>query len=179
MGPVRGRILGALACAIALTAVVAPAAVSSSTGPTTPLAALESGVVQQLNTIREQHGLTLLRVSMRLTAAATQHSREMASGGYFDHSSVDGTPFSARLAHWYPSGGYDYWSVGENLLWSSPNVGPAVALDRWMRSPEHRAIILDARWREIGVSAVHVSAAGGTYRHLPVTIITTDFGVRR
>jgi uncharacterized protein YkwD len=49
----------------------------------------------------------------------------------------------------------------------------------WMESPGHRRNILDARWREIGVGAVHVSAAAGTFRHRPVTIITTDFGVRR
>jgi uncharacterized protein YkwD len=48
----------------------------------------------------------------------------------------------------------------------------------WMHSPEHRANILDSRWREIGVAAVHTTA-GGTYGNQPVTIITTDFGVRR
>ena len=34
-------------------------------------------------------------------------------------------------------------------------------------------------WREIGVSAVHLVGAGGAYGGRPVTIITTDFGVRR
>jgi len=48
-----------------------------------------------------------------------------------------------------------------------------------MNSPEHRANILNARWREIGVSAVHFAAAPGTYKGLEVTIITTDFGIRR
>ena len=48
-----------------------------------------------------------------------------------------------------------------------------------MASPEHRANILTARWREIGVSAVHVAAAPGVYHGLDVTIVTTDFGVRR
>ena len=72
-----------------------------------------------------------------------------------------------------------YWSVGENLLWSSPNVDPAGALKLWMNSPEHRANILTARWREIGVSALHVADAPGVYHGLEVTIITTDFGVRR
>jgi uncharacterized protein YkwD len=68
--------------------------------------------------------------------------------------------------------------VGENLLWSSPNVDPARALDLWMHSPEHRANILSPRWREIGVSAAHFAAAPGTYDGAEVTIITTDFGSR-
>ncbi|HEY8646643.1 MAG TPA: CAP domain-containing protein, partial [Gaiellaceae bacterium] len=68
---------------------------------------------------------------------------------------------------------------GENLLWSSPDVDPAGALQLWMSSPEHRANILTARWRQIGVSAVHYAVAPGTYKGLEVTIITTDFGIRR
>ena len=103
----------------------------------------------------------------------------MGSVGYFEHESHDGTAFWKRIKRWYGSGGYGLWSVGENLLWSSPDVQPAAALELWMHSPEHRANILTAKWREIGVSAVHVLGAPGTYNGLTVTIITTDFGVRR
>jgi hypothetical protein len=38
---------------------------------------------------------------------------------------------------------------------------------------------MNPRWREIGVSAVHENAAPGVYKGLDVTIVTTDFGVRR
>ena len=48
-----------------------------------------------------------------------------------------------------------------------------------MKSPEHRANLLSAKWREIGLSAVHVQAAPGTFDGLDVTIVTADFGVRR
>ena len=171
-----------VALAVALIAIVgafaAPVASSSNAGTTVSLTSLESGVLQQLNTIRAQHGLVALKLSARLTAAAEQHSTEMGTDGYFEHSSHDGTAFWKRIGRWYASSGYGYWSVGENLLWSSPDVDPAHALELWMNSPEHRANILTARWREIGVSAVHVQAAPGTYRGLDVTIITTDFGVR-
>ena len=47
-----------------------------------------------------------------------------------------------------------------------------------MRSPEHRANILDREWREIGVSAFHAAPRPARYRGLPVTIVTTDFGAR-
>ena len=180
-----GKAFVAVVCALALTAVAAPAALSSSSArhvasaQHSATAALESGVLRELNEIRLQHGLVPLRSNGRLAAAAEQHSQEMASAGYFDHSSKDGTSFWQRIKQWYPRGGGSGWSVGENLLWASPGVDPARALDLWMHSPEHKANILAPRWREIGISAVHVSSAPGTYRGLPVTIITTDFGARR
>jgi uncharacterized protein YkwD len=176
----RRRATSILAALVAV-GVLAAAAVAApvSSHRTTRLSALESGVLRDLNRIRTQHGLALLHLNASLTAAAAQHSREMGADGYFEHSSHDGTAFWRRIGRYYGSGGYGYWSVGENLLWSSPDVEPAHALELWMNSPEHRANILAPRWREIGVSAVHLQSAPGTYRGLAVTIITTDFGVRR
>lgn len=178
---VRGIQVGACTLLVAvLTAVALPGAASPATGGSaTSVASLEAGVLQELNAIREEHGLSPLRINARLTAAAEQHTREMGSDGYFEHRSYDGTAFWKRIDRWYGSKGFDYWAVGENLLWSSPDVRPSAALRLWMNSPEHRANILTARWQEIGIAAVHVDNAPGAFRDLPVTIITTDFGVRR
>jgi uncharacterized protein YkwD len=167
--------LVACTAALALPAAAAPTA-SRATGS---LSSLEVGVLQQLNAIRAAHGLPPLKLSTRLEAASAQHSREMGTDGYFDHSSYDGTAFWRRISRWYRQSGSGYWSVGENLLWSTPTVEPAAALQQWMASPEHRANILSKRWHEVGVSAVHLTAAPGTYQGLEVTILTTDFGVRR
>jgi uncharacterized protein YkwD len=166
-------------CIAALVSIAAPAALSAPATSSSSLASLESGVLRQLNLVRAGHGLSMLRESPRLAAAATQHSREMASDGYFQHNSVDGTSFSTRISHWYALAGYHSWTVGENLLWATPTISPSRALSKWMQSPGHRANILDSRWREIGVGVVHTSSAGGTFGNRPVTIITTDFGVRR
>jgi uncharacterized protein YkwD len=143
------------------------------------MSSLETGILAQVNTLRRSHGLVPLRLSTRLSAAARQHSGEMASRGYFSHNSVDGSRFDRRIARFYPMGGRRYWSVGENLLWSSPDVDAPGALRMWLESPEHRANLLTARWREIGISAVHAASAPGTYSGREVTIVTTDFGVRR
>lgn len=176
----RGIRVAVAVALIALVGAVAAPVGSSSNGSThVALSSLESGVLQQLNAIRVQHGLVPLRLSARLTAAAGQHSQEMGADGYFEHSSHDGTAFWKRIGHWYASNGYGYWSVGENLLWSSPTVDATQAMRMWMNSPEHRANILNPRWRQIGISSVHLDSAPGTYQNLPVTIITTDFGVRR
>jgi uncharacterized protein YkwD len=168
-----------LVVAAVLVAVAFPAGASPAhTHVQAPLTALQSGVFTQLNAIRRLHGLVPLKLNAALTQSAAQHTEEMGDDGYFQHPSVDGTAFWKRIAHWYGSTGYPYWSVGENLLWSSPDVDAVDAMHLWMNSPEHRANILDPRWREIGISALHFAAAPGTYRGLDVTIITTDFGVR-
>jgi uncharacterized protein YkwD len=162
-----------------LGALAAPTAQSGKADTHVALSSLESGVLLELNAIRAQHGLQPVKISARLTASAAQHSKEMGADGYFEHSSHDGTVFWKRINRWYGQNGFSYWSVGENLLWSSPDVDSANAMKLWMNSPEHRANILTARWREIGISAMHFAAAPGTYKGLEVTIITTDFGIRR
>jgi uncharacterized protein YkwD len=139
---------------------------------------LQSELLRQINVVRAQHGLRAFRRSSRLGAAANQHSVSMAQKGYFSHSSADGGAFWRRIATFYGYHGYRQWSVGENLLWSSPSVSTAGALQMWMTSPEHRANLLDRNWREIGLSAVHAESAPGVYHGDAVTIVTADFGVR-
>jgi uncharacterized protein YkwD len=178
------RIVGPAIAAILLTsAVAAPAGArqARSAGParsSTAMRALESRVLVDLNRVRAQHGLAPLRPSPNLNAAASQHSREMARVGYFSHNSADGSAFWRRIQRFYPANGYGSWSVGENLLWSSPDVDAAGAIKMWMGSPEHRANLLNPSWREVGLSAVHSDSAPGTYHGLGVTIMTADFGAR-
>ena len=140
---------------------------------------LEREVLMEVNALRRQRGLVPLRRSSGLAAAARQHSTEMASRGYFGHRSADGSSFARRIARFYPRVGYRYWAVGENLLYSTSPLDAARALDMWLKSPDHRRIILEARWREFGLGAVQVVSAPGVYGGRTVTIVTTDFGVRR
>jgi uncharacterized protein YkwD len=161
-----------------LGGVVAPVALPAPAQREQAVAALDAGVLGRLNAIRVAHGLRPLRLNPRLSEAAAFHSHELAADGYFSHDSPDGTAFWKRIERWYTPAQSGTWSVGENLLWCSPDVDAAQALDAWMRSPEHRANILDPSWREVGVAAVHVVRAGGVYHDRPVTIITTDFGAR-
>lgn len=170
------RAAGLVACLAALLAAPAGAVTQREANA---MQQLQTGVLAELNATRHQHGLVPLRSSSSLAAAARQHSIEMATRGYFSHTSANGTTFDKRIARFYPMGRYGYWSVGENMLWSSPDIDPAGALRMWMNSPEHKANILNARWRQIGISAVHVDSAPGMYGGAPVTVITTDFGVRR
>ncbi len=172
---VVGILAAAVALASATVTTTAAGAPVRQAAPTT----LESGVLRELNAIRVQHGLLPLKVNVGLNGAAAQHSREMTARGYFKHESFDGSAFWKRVQRYYGQGAFPFWSVGENLLWSSPDVDPKRALELWMASPEHRANILTPRWREIGISALHVQTAPGDFDDREVTVITTDFGVRR
>jgi uncharacterized protein YkwD len=170
-------VLVAALCALVLTGTALSSA-NSQHRATVALTSFDYGVLSQLNRVRVQFGLTPLHLNMRLSESADAHSREMGTDGYFAHASFDGTTYWKRIEQWYPWSGYQVWSVGENLLWSSPDLSPATALRMWMQSPEHRANILNPNWREVGVAAVHSDGAPGAFGGLPVTIITTDFGVR-
>jgi uncharacterized protein YkwD len=169
-----------LALSLALLALGAPTS-AAGTPPRTISAvnALEAGVLLELNAVRARHKLTPLRSSTSLSAAANVHSKAMAERGFFSHSSADGSSFWKRVQGYYGSAGYGYWSVGENLLWKSPAIDPGEAVKMWLDSPPHRKNLLGPQWREVGLAAVRVVAAPGTYEGLDVTIVTADFGVRR
>ena len=172
---------GTRIAAVAATFFVFAAPASGSAylrGSVGPAAELQSALVNQVNALRASRGLVRLRVSTALTTAANVHSTQMARRGYFSHNSANGASFSQRISYFYPARGYRSWSVGENLLWGSPDVGPVRALRLWLSSAPHRANLLNPRWREIGLAAVHSTSAPGVYHNAPATIITADFGAR-
>jgi uncharacterized protein YkwD len=173
-----GRIGAALAVALTVLAAASAASASPSV-PAAALSSLESSVLVDINAFRAQHHLARLRPSSALTRAAREHSGQMAAKGYFAHDSADGSAFWKRIQHFYGSSRWQFWSVGENLLWSSPDVDAGSALQLWLASPEHRKNLLNPHWREIGVSVVHAAGAPGAFAGRDVTIVTTDFGVRR
>jgi uncharacterized protein YkwD len=166
-----------IVAAIAFGAASAPAAAATESGATvTSSDSLETAVLAELNEVRRAHGLTPLRRSAGLAAAATVHSRAMAQFGFFQHESRDGSPFSQRVQRYYGAT-RGTWSVGENLLWGT-RMSAAHAVRQWMQSPGHRRNILTPHWREVGLSAVHASHAPGVFGGRDVVIITSDFGVR-
>jgi uncharacterized protein YkwD len=176
-----GKAAVRIAPAVAAAVVAAVAASPGSASPRTPAAALsplESRVLVDINAFRVQHGLAKLHLNRELNAAARTHSVQMARDGYFAHESADGSPFWKRVQTFYSSSPWRFWSVGENLVWSSPTIDARGALKLWIASPEHKKNLMNPRWREIGVSAVHAAAAPGTFHGMDVTIVTTDFGVR-
>ena len=180
----RVRVLGAkaLSPAIAVAALVVSWLLAASAFATAPgetnLKSLNGQVLAAVNAFRAAHGLATLSEAGGLDRSARQHSLEMGKDGYFAHPSEDGTAFWKRIRHYYSVGHYSHWSVGENLIWAAPGLTASTALKLWIESPPHLKNLLEAKWRQIGVSAVHVVDAPGYFHGRTITIVTTDFGVR-
>jgi uncharacterized protein YkwD len=148
---------------------------AARTNDSVRLTALDSSLLIQINAVRRAHALHPLTLSDALSAAADGHTAEMGRFGYFGHASLDRTPFGKRIERHC---GRLTWSVGENLLWVERDLGASEAVRAWMNSPEHRAILLDPAWRQIGIASRRSNSAPGIYGGRAVTIVTSDFGVR-
>ncbi|MBA3427464.1 MAG: CAP domain-containing protein [Actinobacteria bacterium] len=162
---------------LALATAAGTGAAGTAPERSSAVAQLERLVLVELNSVRRTNGLSPLRASAPLSAAAQNHSRAMGRFGFFAHESRDGSPFHERVRQFYgPKNGR--WSVGENLLWATAGIAAKKAVELWMQSPGHRENILTPRWREIGLAAVSVAGAPGVFGGRDVVIVTTDFGVR-
>jgi uncharacterized protein YkwD len=127
------------------------------------------------NQIRAAHKLPLLKDNGKLRNAAVAHSSDMVSDGYFDHTTPGGDTFVDRIL----DSGYvrrnDGWALGENLAWGTGDLAtPNGVVNAWMNSAGHRANILKASYREVGIGirlgVPSDDTVGATY--------TTDFGVK-
>lgn len=154
----------------AAAAVVEPQRLASPRS----LETLEGSLLDRINAARRTRGLRILRVSSGLRRAATAQARWLTRSGSFTHASADGASSGRRIRRYYRGR-----LVGETLLWGSPSVGAAQALERWLASPAHRGVLLDRRFREIGVGAVSAQGAPGTYGGLDVTVVVVDLGAPR
>jgi uncharacterized protein YkwD len=177
----RAAVAGAvlLACLVASASAPAQPALARAHGSSVvALPSLSAEVLAAVNQVRREHGRQALTVAPGLTAAAQQHSIEMAKDGYFAHESKDGTAFWKRIQAFYRSSRSSTWMVGENLVYAAPALTAEQAVNLWLRSPEHRRNLLDPRWQQMGVAAVQVADAGGVYGGQTVTVVTNDFGAR-
>jgi hypothetical protein len=89
----------------------------------------------------------------------------MAANEYFAHYSPDGvSPW-----HWFNRAGYVYAHAGENLAIHFTDSTEVV--EAWMKSPAHRANIVDSKYTEIGVGT-----AKGTYEGYDTVFVVQLFG---
>jgi uncharacterized protein YkwD len=134
----------------------------------------EKQVIDLVNAERTKRGLAPVRFQAYLTRGARAHSRDMANREKLTHTSANGDTVSRRLIRYgYTTSGYSSWSVGENIARAtSGSVGatPHGIVAMWMASDAHRANILRAKWRDVGVG---VATSDGNRRYF-----TLDFGRR-
>jgi uncharacterized protein YkwD len=125
-----------------------------------------------INAQRERNGRVPLTENTMLDRAAMLHSLDMAKRKYFEHADPDGVQPDARIVHQ----GYPPILVGENLAWGElAQSTPANIVALWMKSPGHRANVLDAAYREIGIG---MAFQAPEVQHEPrqAAIYTTTFG---
>ncbi|WP_433789033.1 CAP domain-containing protein [Actinoplanes sp. CA-252034] len=155
---------------LAVTALLAPAAAGAMTMIATPAEAapakaseqaLQTEVNRLTNIERTKQGCGALKVNSQLTAAARGHSAWMAKTGTFSHTGGGGSSFVARAR----ATGYGQPSA-ENIAWGFQTAASVV--EGWMRSPGHRANIVNCKSKSVGVGVV-LSASGTPY-------YTQDFG---
>jgi uncharacterized protein YkwD len=165
------------ACALAAPANAASPCAGQDLRPATSnLDTIRSATLCLLNQQRASFGLIPLTENVRLTEASNAYSQEMIARGFFGHVDPDGTTLAQRL--------YDYgylvdtvpdWLAGENIAWAEGSLStPFNVVDAWMHSPDHRANILEPRFREIGLGVALGSPTGDAPDQ--AATYTTDFG---
>ena len=124
-----------------------------------------SEIVDLTNKDRANDTLSTLKQNDLLNAAANLKANDMASKGYFAHTSPEGiNPW-----HWFRLAGYKYVYAGENLAINFSESGDVE--NAWMNSPTHRANILNSHYTDIGVGMAH-----GYYQGREVTFVVQEFG---
>jgi len=122
--------------------------------------AFELEVVRLINIERKNVGLAPLAVDPILMMAARFHSQEMADLRYFNHRSPHHGRGRDRAAMFGHENIQEHvWGVQENI--SGSTRCPEAVVQSWMKSPAHRAAILDTEgiFLTIGVGTVQ---GGGT-----------------
>lgn len=128
-------------------------------------AILASVLVEQTNEKRYENALATLSVNDKLVLAAQMKANDMAARGYFSHNTPDGrTPW-----YWFREAKYDYSAAGENLAVNFADSKDVT--EAWMRSPTHRANIMNGNYTEIGIAT-----ARGTYKEREAIFVVQMFG---
>ena len=118
-------------------------------------------MVCEINRARADRGLGALAVDRRLRRAAVVQARDMGSRRYFSHVTPDGKRPSDRLRGTGYITGRVAWHIGETLAWGRGELStPAATVSAWMRSAQHRRILLGP-FLEIGVGAARGVPFGG------------------
>ena len=123
-----------------------------------------TGLIDLINSARQDAGLRPLNENTQLRAAAQGHSDDMACHNLFSHTSSDGSSIQDRIV----TAGYGASNWGE-IIYAGGSAQQA--FNWWMNDGPHRAIILDPSMKDVGEGYTYVDGSeyGGYF--------TVDFGV--
>jgi len=127
-----------------------------------------------INDIRTAYGVGIVRGSSALRGIALSHSWDMLRRDYFAHTSPTGSTLTYRIQRSGFVRGYS-WQAGETLAWGTGTHTSAKATaGAWLKSPEHRAIMLSPAYRWVGIGRECGRFLGYTH----ACVWTADFVIR-
>jgi len=129
--------------------------------------AIERRAFEQTNIVRVQNGLAPFSWDAEVCRMARTHSESMSRLNYFSHV----TPARLSLRDRARAAGIlKFLVLGENIAYNQGYDDPgALAVERWMLSPKHRANILSPEFRAMAIGSF-VGRDGSVY--LTQTFIT-------
>jgi uncharacterized protein YkwD len=123
---------------------------------------VESGIFEQINQLRKQHGAPPLKKNEKLMKLAREYSERMAKERFFGHVDPQGRTFADRLS----TTGLIFRQLGENIVkHSDPGEPVAYAIKAWMNSKHHRETLLTPGFEETGIG---VWREGKSYHYTQV-----------
>ena len=144
------------------TALISSAVMASPAQAAAPTTVqLQSDILKLTNQARVKNGCPALRLDANLAKAARNHSAWMAGNRTMSHVGAGGSTFVNRAQ----AAGYNS-AMSENVAWGY-RTGVTV-VNALMKSPGHRANILNCKAKAIGIGAAY-AANGNPY-------YTQDFG---
>lgn len=124
-------------------------------------------ILDSTNSGRSQNGNLLpLTLNAQLNASAMSKLNDMFEMNYFEHTSPRGVVLSDLVNEEK----YEYIVIGENLAMGNFSSGSEI-VSEWMKSPGHRANILNKQFTEIGIAVKQ-----GVYNGRTVWMAVQHFG---
>lgn len=102
----------------------------------------------EINKARRDAGLSIVASDKALACAAAAHAKDIGPRQACSHTGSDGSSFTLRVTRCGGTMGYG----GEIIACGQGT--PKEAVQAWLNSPGHRAIMLDAKQRSVGVGMV-------------------------
>ena len=121
-------------------------------------------VLNLTNIERQKLGLAPLKLNSTLTESARLKAEDMFANDYWAHTSPAGkSPWD-----FFKAVGYNYSVAGENL--AKDFYDTESMMRAWMKSPTHKANIVNGKYREIGIGVVNGILGG-----LKTTLVVEHF----
>lgn len=165
----RRPIVCLLVFAVCLAAPAASAPAAAAPKATSSDRDLQRQILRIVNKVRARHRLPRLRRQPLLARGASLHSAFQLDAGRPSHATPEGTRFAERLRRYTRAR-----TIGETIAWVASAEGAAAVVRMWMNSRSHRRVLLDRRFRRLGIG----SRSGELNGHA-MTVVTANFASSR